>query len=60
MSTCTVFALGSGLLHYNLNRPAGGPADEPQAAGCGGFGKGNFHELFKRIEDYERTLNIGS
>ncbi|KAG1663692.1 hypothetical protein FOA52_013260 [Chlamydomonas sp. UWO 241] len=29
-----------------------------QAAGCGGFGKGNFSELFKRIEDYERTLSI--
>jgi hypothetical protein len=29
-----------------------------QAAGCGGFGKGNFSELFKRIEDYERTLNV--
>ena len=35
-----------------------GPACEPQAAGCGGFGKGNFGELFKRIEDYERTLNV--
>jgi len=30
-----------------------------QAAGCGGFGKGNFSELFKRIEDYERGLAIG-
>ncbi|GAX73603.1 hypothetical protein CEUSTIGMA_g1054.t1 [Chlamydomonas eustigma] len=29
-----------------------------QAAGCGGFGKGNFSELFKRIEDYERTLAV--
>lgn len=29
-----------------------------QAAGCGGFGKGNFSELFKRIEEYERTLSI--
>eukprot|EP00798_Chlamydomonas_sp_ICE-L_P025336 gene25336-10993_t len=29
-----------------------------QAAGCGGFGKGNFSELFKRIEEYERTLNV--
>ena len=29
---------------------------EEQAAGCGGFGKGNFSELFKSIEDYERTL----
>jgi 4-hydroxyphenylpyruvate dioxygenase len=28
-----------------------------QAAGCGGFGKGNFSELFKSIEDYERTLD---
>ena len=41
------------------------PAEEPgpsgalqmeQAGGCGGFGKGNFTELFKSIEDYERTL----
>ena len=29
-----------------------------QAAGCGGFGKGNFGELFKSIEDYERTLQV--
>jgi 4-hydroxyphenylpyruvate dioxygenase len=29
-----------------------------QAAGCGGFGKGNFSELFKSIEAYEKTLNI--
>lgn len=29
-----------------------------QAAGCGGFGKGNFGELFKSIEDYERTLKV--
>jgi len=28
-----------------------------QAAGCGGFGKGNFSELFKSIEDYEKTLD---
>jgi 4-hydroxyphenylpyruvate dioxygenase len=27
-----------------------------QAAGCGGFGKGNFSELFKSIEEYEKTL----
>ena len=41
------------------------PAEEPgtggyvtleQAGGCGGFGKGNFTELFKSIEDFERTL----
>eukprot|EP00611_Tribonema_gayanum_P021088 TRINITY_DN3984_c0_g1_i1.p1 TRINITY_DN3984_c0_g1~~TRINITY_DN3984_c0_g1_i1.p1 ORF type:complete len:424 (-),score=129.86 TRINITY_DN3984_c0_g1_i1:154-1425(-) len=28
----------------------------PQRPGCGGFGKGNFRELFKSIEDYERQL----
>ena len=34
-------------------------ADEAAlAGGCGGFGKGNFTELFKGIEDYERTLAI--
>lgn len=27
-----------------------------QAGGCGGFGKGNFSELFKSIEEYEKTL----
>jgi len=31
-----------------------------QAPGCGGFGKGNFSELFKSIEDYERTLDMSS
>ncbi|CAK9167511.1 unnamed protein product [Ilex paraguariensis] len=31
--------------------------DKPyQKAGCGGFGKGNFSELFKSIEEYEKTL----
>ena len=29
-----------------------------QAGGCGGFGKGNFSELFKSIENYERTLKV--
>lgn len=29
-----------------------------QAAGCGGFGKGNFSELFKSIEKYEDTLKV--
>jgi hypothetical protein len=28
-----------------------------QTGGCGGFGKGNFTELFKSIEDYERVLD---
>ncbi|XP_074273066.1 4-hydroxyphenylpyruvate dioxygenase isoform X2 [Silene latifolia] len=27
-----------------------------QKGGCGGFGKGNFSELFKSIEEYEKTL----
>ena len=34
------------------------PSVLEQAGGCGGFGKGNFSELFKSIEDYERTLDI--
>lgn len=29
-----------------------------QRGGCGGFGKGNFTELFKSIEDYEKTLKV--
>eukprot|EP00607_Mallomonas_marina_P004466 CAMPEP_0182437190 /NCGR_PEP_ID=MMETSP1167-20130531/84874_1 /TAXON_ID=2988 /ORGANISM="Mallomonas Sp, Strain CCMP3275" /LENGTH=365 /DNA_ID=CAMNT_0024630011 /DNA_START=2674 /DNA_END=3771 /DNA_ORIENTATION=+ len=29
-----------------------------QKPGCGGFGKGNFKDLFKSIESYERTLKI--
>eukprot|EP00877_Chromochloris_zofingiensis_P009722 jgi/Chrzof1/5002/Cz15g08050.t1 len=29
-----------------------------QAAGCGGFGKGNFGELFKSVEDYEKSLGV--
>ena len=32
--------------------------DQDQAGGCGGFGKGNFSELFRSIEDYERELDI--
>ncbi|KAL9252062.1 hypothetical protein AKJ16_DCAP00288 [Drosera capensis] len=27
-----------------------------QKGGCGGFGNGNFSELFKSIEEYEKTL----
>ena len=26
--------------------------------GCGGFGKGNFKDLFQSIEDYESSLGI--
>lgn len=29
---------------------------KPQSAGCGGFGKGNFSELFKSIEEFEKSL----
>lgn len=29
-----------------------------QKPGCGGFGKGNFKDLFKSIEDYESDLRI--
>lgn len=29
---------------------------EYQRGGCGGFGKGNFSELFKSIEEYEKSL----
>uniref|UniRef100_A0A7S0UWB0 4-hydroxyphenylpyruvate dioxygenase n=1 Tax=Polytomella parva TaxID=51329 RepID=A0A7S0UWB0_9CHLO len=32
-----------------INEPVGG---------CGGFGKGNFSELFKSIEEYEKQLNV--
>lgn len=28
-----------------------------QKAGCGGFGKGNFSELFKSIEDFEKQID---
>ena len=31
-----------------------------QKGGCGGFGKGNFSELFKSIEEYEKTLEAKS
>lgn len=27
-----------------------------QKGGCGGFGRGNFSELFKSIEEYEKML----
>mmetsp|Transcript_375 Transcript_375/g.434 ORF Transcript_375/g.434 Transcript_375/m.434 type:complete len:441 (+) Transcript_375:292-1614(+) len=32
--------------------------DGTQRGGCGGFGKGNFKDLFQSIEDYEKTLKI--
>jgi 4-hydroxyphenylpyruvate dioxygenase len=33
---------------------------KPQAAACGGFGKGNFSELFKSIEEFEKQLDEAS
>lgn len=32
-------------------------AKQEQTPGCGGFGKGNFGELFKSIEDFERSFD---
>jgi len=31
---------------------------EEQPGGCGGFGKGNFHELFRAIEEFETKAGI--
>jgi len=31
---------------------------EMERPGCGGFGQGNFRELFKAIENYEKTLKV--
>lgn len=31
-----------------------------QRPGCGGFGKGNFKDLFKSIEEYENSLGINT
>ena len=35
-----------------------GAAPSSEVGGCGGFGKGNFSELFKSIETYETELGI--
>jgi len=31
-----------------------------QTPGCGGFGKGNLHELFRAIEEYETKAGINT
>lgn len=31
-----------------------------QTPGCGGFGKGNFHELFRAIEEYETDSGLNA
>ena len=33
-----------------------GTGQEYQKGGCGGFSKGNFSEMFKSSEDYEKSL----
>ena len=52
---CAVQRMTDGDESAGIN---GGPPRKEQAGGCGGFGKGNFSELFKSIEDYEKTLKI--
>jgi len=44
--------------HLDKNKATAWGEPYAQAAGCGGFGKGNFTELFKSIEDYEATLKL--
>eukprot|EP00560_Eucampia_antarctica_P005702 CAMPEP_0197835260 /NCGR_PEP_ID=MMETSP1437-20131217/25248_1 /TAXON_ID=49252 ORGANISM="Eucampia antarctica, Strain CCMP1452" /NCGR_SAMPLE_ID=MMETSP1437 /ASSEMBLY_ACC=CAM_ASM_001096 /LENGTH=522 /DNA_ID=CAMNT_0043440555 /DNA_START=139 /DNA_END=1707 /DNA_ORIENTATION=+ len=34
------------------------PDQTMENPGCGGFGKGNFRELFKAIEEHEKTLKV--
>jgi 4-hydroxyphenylpyruvate dioxygenase len=34
------------------------PDQTYEQPGCGGFGKGNFRELFKAIEEHEKTLKV--
>ncbi|KAL9184755.1 hypothetical protein ACHAXT_012725 [Thalassiosira profunda] len=36
----------------------GGEKRVRERPGCGGFGQGNFRELFKAIEDHEKTLKV--
>ena len=47
-----------GCMHEVKQAASAVPPVLEQAGGCGGFGKGNFSELFKSIEDYERLLDI--
>eukprot|EP00595_Chromulina_sp_UTEXLB2642_P003455 CAMPEP_0196761488 /NCGR_PEP_ID=MMETSP1095-20130614/738_1 /TAXON_ID=96789 ORGANISM="Chromulina nebulosa, Strain UTEXLB2642" /NCGR_SAMPLE_ID=MMETSP1095 /ASSEMBLY_ACC=CAM_ASM_000446 /LENGTH=129 /DNA_ID=CAMNT_0042111095 /DNA_START=932 /DNA_END=1321 /DNA_ORIENTATION=- len=41
------------IQRIGCDKSASGESKE-QAAGCGGFGKGNFSELFKSIEEFEK------
>jgi len=47
-----------GCLREVKSADANAPPRIEQAGGCGGFGKGNFSELFKSVENYERTLKM--
>ena len=42
-----VISHGDDNLETSIERP-----------GCGGFGQGNFRELFKSIEEHEKTLKV--
>jgi 4-hydroxyphenylpyruvate dioxygenase len=35
-----------------------GEETQVERSGCGGFGTGNFRELFRAIEEHERTLKV--
>jgi 4-hydroxyphenylpyruvate dioxygenase len=35
-----------------------GAETQVERSGCGGFGKGNFRELFRAIEEHEKTLKV--
>ncbi len=38
----------------------GNPGKMIQKGGCGGFGKGNFSELFKSIENFEKDIEASA
>ena len=41
-----------------VDDPDGEEGEQIQSGGCGGFGKGNFKELFKSVEEFERSLEL--
>ena len=45
-------------LFLEIIQRVGCESEAGQKPGCGGFGKGNFKDLFRSIEDYEATLKI--
>jgi 4-hydroxyphenylpyruvate dioxygenase len=42
----------------NASHSTGEGQNNAEQPGCGGFGQGNFRELFKSIEDHEKTLKV--